>query len=135
MEMRLTGLLPEVLVVDHPEVDAQHEQIFIRVEVLKNACCAANYPGIEDFDDLLGFVAHHFATEERIAEQAGLEFSEHAKKHRDSLCLLGKALDRVRDDHGNVFDFLRYAEYWFERHILEEDKSFGALIKTSSGLR
>ncbi len=133
MEMTLSGLLPEALFVDHPEVDAQHEQIFIRVELLKDACCDVDYPSIDVFDDLLRFVGHHFATEERIAEQAGLEFSEHAKKHRNSLYLLNKALDRVREDQRNGFDFLRYVEYWLERHILEEDKSFGALIKASAG--
>lgn len=129
MEIMLTGLLPEALVIDQPEVDAQHEQIFVRIETLKIAFSDGVTPTIEVFDDLLAFFAHHFATEEHIARQAGLEFSQHTKKHNDNLYILGRALDEVRRGSNDVYSFLRYVEYWFERHIIEEDKPFGARLK------
>ncbi len=130
MEIMFTGLLPEALMIDLPEVDAQHEEIFVRIESLKIACFEGDNPGAELFDDLLLFLGHHFATEERIAQQAGLEFFLHTKMHHDSLYMLSKALDEVRRGAGDVFSFLRYIEYWFERHILEEDKPFGANLKS-----
>jgi hemerythrin-like metal-binding protein len=126
-------MLPEALVIDHPEVDAQHEQIFIRIESLKIACFEGKHPAIEIFEDLLIFLGHHFATEERIAQEAGLEFSQHTKTHHDNLYLLSKALDEVRRKANDVYSFLRYVEYWFERHIIEEDKPFGAHLKSLSG--
>ena len=129
MEIMLTGLLPESLVVDQPEVDAQHEEIFIRIESLKIAFFDGDIPTISVFEDLLAFFEHHFATEERIAGQAGLEFSVHTKKHNDNLYVLSKALDEVRRGAYDVHSFLRYVEYWFERHIIEEDKPFGAHLK------
>lgn len=132
MEIMLTGLLPDALVIDHPEVDAQHEQIFIRIETLKIACFEGDDPAIEVFDDLLTFLGHHFATEERIAREVGLEFSQHAKTHHDNLYVLSKALDEVRRKARDVYSFLRYVEFWFERHILEEDKPFGARLKSLS---
>ena len=57
------------------------------------------------------------------------EFSKHAKAHHDNLYILSKALNEVRRGASDVYSFLRYLEYWFERHILEEDKSFGTHLK------
>ena len=34
MESNLTGLLPEALLIDIPEIDVQHEEIFRRIEAL-----------------------------------------------------------------------------------------------------
>jgi len=129
MEM-LTRLLPQALVIDQPEIDVQHEQIFTRIESLKIACVESTNQVLEIFDDLLLFLGEHFATEERIAQESGLEFSGHAKTHRDSLYMLSKALDEVRRGVRDVHSFLRFIEYWFERHILEEDKPFGVRLKS-----
>ena len=128
MEM-LTRLLPETLVIDHSEIDAQHERIFTNIESLKIACVDGGNPGFEVFDDLLAYLGHHFATEERVAQQAGLEFSAHAKLHRDSLYMLNRAFGEVRRGASDVHSFLRFIEYWFERHILAEDKPFGTRLK------
>ncbi|MBI4741420.1 MAG: hemerythrin family protein [Betaproteobacteria bacterium] len=125
----LAGLLPEALVIDLPEVDAQHEEIFVRLEALKDACFGAEARPVDKFGQLLDFVAHHFATEERIAEQAGLEFSRHYQSHCDNLHILGKALNEVRKGTRDVHSFLRFVEFWLERHIVEEDKPFGASMR------
>ncbi|MFZ2855003.1 MAG: hemerythrin family protein [Rhodocyclaceae bacterium] len=130
MEITIPRLLPAALVIDHPEVDEQHQEIFTRIELLKVACVDGGYSGISAFDDLLVFIGHHFATEERIAAQAGLEFSRHTKAHHDNLYVLSKALNEVRRGASDVYSFLRYLEYWFERHILEEDKPFAVLLKS-----
>lgn len=130
MEITVPRLLPAALVIDIPEVDEQHQEIFTRIELLKVACVDGGYAGISAFDDLLVFIAHHFTTEEHIAAQAGLEFSRHTKAHHDNLYVLSKALDEVRRGASDVYSFLRYLEFWFERHILEEDKPFAILLKS-----
>jgi hemerythrin-like metal-binding protein len=131
MEM-FPRLLPQTLVIDQFELDAQHEQIFTRIESLKIACVEGGNPGLDVFDDLLLFLGQHFATEERIAQEASLEFSSHAKTHRDSFYMLSKALDEVRRGASDEYSFLRFIEYWFERHILTEDKPFGARLKAGN---
>lgn len=128
MEQMLAGLLPESLVIDLPEVDAQHEEIFIRIESLKAACFEIDYDPLGDFESLLRVFEHHFATEERIALQNGLEFSEHCKTHRVSLRMVHKALDEVRDGVRDAYSFLRFIELWFERHINEQDKPFAVSL-------
>lgn len=124
MDIVTHNLLPEALVLDVPEVDAQHEEIFFRVEWLKALCLEAN--GLVDApaDEFLMFLKEHFSTEERIAREAGLDFSEHARKHAENLAMMTRAVDEVRTGERDIFSLLRYLEYWFERHIVEEDKPF-----------
>lgn len=129
METMHAGLLPESLVINLPEIDAQHEEIFIRIESLKTACFEIDYDPIGDFESLLTYFAHHFASEERIAQQNGLEFSEHIKTHRKGLRVLNKALDDVRSGARDAYSLLRYIELWFERHINEQDKPFAASLQ------
>ncbi|MFZ2855004.1 MAG: hemerythrin family protein [Rhodocyclaceae bacterium] len=124
MEADFSNLLPESLLVDFPEVDAQHEQVFCHIEALKTACFENNYQPIKQMEALLAFLEYHFAAEERIAEQAGLDFSLHARTHRCNLRALRKGMDEVLHDVRDVYSFLRYVEFWFERHILEYDKPF-----------
>ena len=46
--------------------------------------------------------------------------------------MLRKALAAVHDGLQDVHSFLRYAEYWFERHITDEDKPFAARLRERS---
>lgn len=130
MEIYVRGLLPEALLVDFPEIDAQHEEIFNRIDALKTACFESSYVPVGEFAALLDYFAVHFATEERIAEEAGLDFAEHTRVHADTLRLLHKALAEVVSSGRDVYSFLRYAEYWFERHISEDDRVFIATLQS-----
>jgi hemerythrin len=131
MESGLSPFLPEALLVDLPEVDAQHEEVFMRIESLKASCFENDYVDIAEFQGLLDCFALHFATEEHLAEEAGVDFTAHAKIHRDTLGLLHKALSDLRNGGEDAHSFLRYAEFWFERHIRENDKLFVATLKQS----
>ena len=132
MEIGPSHLLPEALLVDLPEIDAQHEEIFTRIESLKIACFESTYVPIEAFHAFLELFEGHFATEERIAAEAGLDFAAHAKIHTDTLRLLWKAFGDVLNGGHDAHAFLRYAEYWFERHISEDDRLFVAALHSRS---
>jgi hemerythrin len=129
MATTCTGLLPEALVIDLPEVDAQHEEIFVRLEALKAACFDANANCLDEFERLLRFFEFHFATEEELAVQAGLDFSVHRTAHCDNLRVLVRAFDEVRSGRRDGYSFLRYVESWFERHIAHDDKPFAASLQ------
>ena len=131
MTIGLSACLPEALLVDLPEIDSQHEEIFSRIELLKAGCFESRYVDIAESHALLTVFEQHFATEERIAEESGLDFSAHAKTHRDTLFLLRKALGDVLSGAKDAHSFLRYAEFWFERHIREDDKRFVATLLES----
>ena len=61
MEIGRSPLLPEALLVDLPEIDAQHEDIFSRIESLKVACFESDYVPIDEFHALLDVFEQHFA--------------------------------------------------------------------------
>lgn len=132
MKICLPGLLPEQLVVDLPEIDAQHEEIFCRIESLKAACFESGHVPVAEFQALLDYFTMHFATEERLADEAGLDFVDHARIHEDTLRLLRRALTEVIRGGRDAHSFLRYCEYWFERHISEDDRLFINHLQSSN---
>lgn len=128
MEISSRGLLPELLILGIPEVDAQHEDIFYRIENLKFLCLEQNELPQAVVVDLLDYLREHFETEERIALATGIEFSEHAKMHGQTLTTLTGWATVVFTGQRDVFSFLRYLEVWFERHIRDEDQPFAAQL-------
>ncbi|EXI64076.1 MAG: cation-binding hemerythrin HHE family protein [Candidatus Accumulibacter adjunctus] len=132
MKICLPGLLPAQLVVDLPEIDAQHEEIFCRIESLKTACFESGHVPVAEFEALLDYFTMHFATEERLADEAGLDFVDHARIHDDTLRLLRRALTEVIRGARDAHSFLRYCEYWFERHISEDDRLFINNLQSSN---
>ncbi|MCB1965798.1 hemerythrin family protein [Accumulibacter sp.] len=129
MEYTLTGLLPAALLIDLPEIDVQHEEIFRRIEALKRASFGTGPVSFEECHDLLDYLEWHFASEESVARERGVDFADHARVHDQNLHMLRRALAAVHDGSQDVHSFLRYAEYWFERHIAEEDKPFADRLR------
>lgn len=123
------ALLPEALRVGFPEIDGQHEEIFCRLEVLKAACFGSNDLPVDEFRALLDSIGRHFASEEKFAEQAAIEFSEHARVHRENLQSMRDVLEVVIGGASESYSFLRFAEFWFERHIVQYDRAFVAELK------
>lgn len=119
-----TGLLPEALRVGFPEMDGQHEEIFSRLETLKAACFGNSGLPVDEFRSLLESIAQHFASEERLAEQAEIAFSEHATVHRQNLQSMQDVLEVVVCGVSEAYSFLRFTEFWFERHIIQYDQPF-----------
>lgn len=124
MENSLRGLLPDEMLTDHFAMDVQHEEIFARIESLRNGDMEADSCFAEHLGNLLGYLAEHFAAEEHLASAAGLEFSGHAKTHAQNLRLFQKAMAEVEDGSMEPRSFLRFLDYWFEHHINEFDKPF-----------
>jgi hypothetical protein len=68
-EIPLAGLLPAALLIDLPEIDVQHEEIFRRIEALKETCYGNGPVSFDEFESLLDYLKYHFATEESIAQE------------------------------------------------------------------
>ncbi|MBK8919411.1 MAG: hemerythrin [Betaproteobacteria bacterium] len=127
-------LLPEALIVDVPELDAQHEAIFAQIEALKEACLGRDDVPAAPLALLVDLLCGHFATEERLARAAGIYFGAHESVHRESLVALDRTIHRVRQGGLDVFCLLRYLECWFERHILEHDMPFAERLNAAHAL-
>lgn len=118
-------LLPAELITGLPEIDAQHEALFGRLAFLKDLCLRTRHLPLSEAEALLHDLREHYATETRLAEAAGMDFSEHARQHEVMLLAVTKTLKEVVEGRANVFGLIRYLDYWFERHIAEEDILLG----------
>ncbi len=129
MTEQLSGFLPTTLMTGEPEVDAQHEAIFRRVEHLQKLAVESNAVPVAELHELLDYLAEHFATEERLAKEANIEFLVHGQEHASNYRLINKAIGELEKDKLDRHTFLRYIEYWFEQHITNFDKRFVERLK------
>ena len=125
MNNQIAVFLPDSLVINVPEIDEQHAGLFARLSNLKALCIEANCLPSDQAEALLDALRIHCATEEALALQAGLDFAVHASKHQVMLKGIEKTLEQVRQERMDVYSLIRYIEYWFERHIREEDIDLG----------
>jgi hemerythrin-like metal-binding protein len=127
------GLLPQELMIEHAEIDDQHDEIFFRIESIKESSLASGAIPHGEIADLVTYFSGHFATEERIARATGLDFSAHAKAHEQALRVFDKAGADLDSGRLDLRTFLRYLEYWFEQHIAEFDKPLGRRLGACPG--
>lgn len=135
MDAEVANYLPDALMVNVPAIDQQHAELFARLAHLKTVCIEANCLPSTEADALIEALNVHYATEESFAKQASLDFSIHAEKHSRMLNGIVKTLNQARDGHMDIFSLIRYVEYWFERHITEEDKHLGQQLQAHLGGR
>lgn len=129
MNANIAIFLPEALFIDVPEVDEQHATLFASLARLKDRCVELNCLPADDAAELIEALTVHCATEESLAIQAGLDFTIHAHKHLEMLKGIVKTVNEVQEGRMDVFSLIRYVEYWFERHIMEEDKGLGLRLQ------
>lgn len=129
--MRSSSLsyLPSALVIDVPEIDEQHACLFEQLEEFKASCIEHNAYQADEAEALFATLTTHCQTEERLAGQAGIDFRQHGEKHRIMLRGIRKMLDDMDNPGADVFGLIRYVDYWFERHIQEEDRNLGINLK------
>jgi hemerythrin-like metal-binding protein len=121
MDSEVAHFLPDSLVLGVPEIDAQHRELFAKLAEIKAICIAENCLPEASADALLAFLHEHFLTEERFAKAAGYDFSRHAAKHEVMITAIRQGIAKVQVGKKDVFGLLKFVEYWFERHITEED--------------
>ncbi|RIX48996.1 MAG: hemerythrin [Rhodocyclales bacterium GT-UBC] len=114
--------LPTALHIGIAEIDAQHASLFRHLAQLKALLIDDPALPVSHIEALLDELRVHFATEQHFAESRGFDFSHHAERHREMLAAVTKALGDVLNGQSDIFGVLRYVEYWFERHIAQEDR-------------
>lgn len=118
--------LPSALRIGIAQLDAQHDALFARLVGLKGQCLRDGVLALAEAEALLAALREHYASEELVADEIGIDFAEHARDHSDMLQQVDKLLHDVVDRRASVFAALRYIEYWFERHILQDDMLLAA---------
>lgn len=124
--------LPEMLAVEWQAMDDDHERLFAQLETVKRLCMDTDELPLHEAEILYTVLVEHCALEEGLAQVAGLEFGRHGIKHRNMLHTIRKMLDEVIAGHVDVFSLLRYVDYWFERHIVDEDRGLAEQLRQVS---
>jgi hemerythrin-like metal-binding protein len=130
MNRTTATFLPSALLTNNELLDEQHAGLFSRLAGLKMQCIETNDLPDDEAVSLLKSLREHCATEEQLAEASGIDFATHAGKHHKMLAAIDKAMWEIHEHKIDVFSVLRYIEYWFERHITEEDQAFCRKLQT-----
>ncbi len=120
--------------VNVAEIDAQHMKLCDYVNKL-HAGVEARVDR-EDLRqllvDLVDYTRLHFATEERLMHEHGMQpAAGHRKEHETLLGLLEDTVTAVSEGNHPIF----YSEYdvsndWFLAHIMNHDKKLGAFLNS-----
>lgn len=132
MNAENANFLPVELMIEVDEVDDQHAELFARLAHLKDLCIEKNGLPVKEADELFAALCLHCDTEERLANEAGIDFAMHAFKHQKMLRGIYRTLQEVREERMDVFSLIRFIEYWFERHIIEDDKPLGVQLQSEA---
>lgn len=82
------------------------------------------------FDALVDYTQNHFEAEERLLLLYGYPAAEgHCRIHRDLRRQVDEYVERVLGgDVPNKAGFVQFFESWMVRHILNEDRKYGAFL-------
>ena len=120
--------------VNVAEIDAQHKKLCDYVNKLHAGVAAR----VDRADlrqlliDLVDYTRLHFATEERLMDEHGMQpATRHRKEHEMLLRLLEDTVKSISEGNHPTF----YSEYdvsndWFLAHIMEHDKKLGAFLNS-----
>ena len=120
--------------VNVAEIDEQHKKLCDYVNRLHAG--VADRVDREDLRqllvDLVDYTRLHFATEERLMDEHGMQpGTRHRKEHETLLRLLEDTVKSISEGNHPIF----YSKYdvsndWFLAHIMDHDKKLGAFLNS-----
>ncbi|HSB33212.1 MAG TPA: bacteriohemerythrin [Nitrospirota bacterium] len=125
----------EDLATDVPEIDAQHKELFSRINRLLEACNQGK--GRSEVGKTLAFLEEyvliHFATEEKIMTgRLYPEYAGHKAQHVQFMSNLD-ALKQQFEKEGPTVHLILLTNHtvvdWLRRHIRKLDRDLGAFLK------
>jgi hemerythrin len=126
------------LAVGHPQIDAQHQELFRRVARLLDAMLAGETADVGPlFDFLAEYVVDHFAAEEQLMQESGFPgYNVHRAAHerfvRDFQAL--RALHASSGASAAVaIKAQTWIVEWLKTHIATTDVQFGRHLLAKAG--
>jgi len=115
-------------------IDAQHKELFERVELLLKAVREKSDSAAETFDFMKKYTAMHFRDEESaMASAAYPEARAHAEEHAS----FAKRLQAMEAEHARLpsspwltLNLAVELGHWLRDHILEKDRAFGKFLQS-----
>ena len=115
------------LAVGHPSIDAQHQELFRRLDSLLAAMASGNRAEIGRLFDFLGtYVVDHFAMEEGLMKQSAYQGYAIHKSAHDRFVQDYQALRKMHDEMGAtaavVIKTKSWLVEWLQTHIGSTDQ-------------
>ncbi len=113
--------------------DAQHQELFNRVNALNTAVSDGGRPEIGNrLDRLIEYVVEHFTDEERLMEEKGYEdLPSHRKVHAE---LVDTCTDLQKKFHANEAEVdssvMNFIKDWLDNHIPIVDRQYGPVLSS-----
>jgi len=122
----------QIYSVGHPEIDAQHRQLFDIANRFHAACeaGATRTELAERFGELLRYTAFHFAAEEALLLQANYpDFARHKANHDKLVDLVGYYRQQFQTEAADVEQrAMEFIKTWLNGHILGTDRAYRAFV-------
>ncbi len=120
----------ESLAIGVASIDAQHRELFTRIESFEAALERSDTSGITDaFDFLRSYAAIHFADEERLMREGAFPAQEeHRAEHREFTARLEALVREHREKGASAFLGLRARNWivvWLLDHVGVRDQALG----------
>jgi hemerythrin len=122
------------LALGHPEIDAQHQELFRRAERLLQAMTSGDAASVEALFDFLGsYVVDHFAAEERLmAETHFPGYNVHKAAH-ERFVRDYQSLRKLHQDSGaNAAVAIKartWLSEWLRNHVSQTDQLLAKHMK------
>jgi hemerythrin len=122
------------LAVGHPDIDAQHQELFRRAERLIAAVRAGDRGEVGPTVAFLSaYASTHFAGEERLMREAGYPgLEEHARRHQAFIEDFGRLVARF-DERGATtlmaMELHNWLAGWLRQHLAETDQAMVEFLR------
>ena len=121
------------LAIGVPEIDQQHQELFLRIEALVQGVARGNR---EDVERLLAFlsqyVVKHFGAEERwMLRSAYPHYAQHKSEHERFIRDYEHMTQEFREKGPNVLVGIRMNNWiaeWLKQHISRSDMELGRFL-------
>ena len=128
------------LAIGAPEIDHQHQELFVRIERLVQGIGKGNAPDIEHLLEFLSqYVESHFGAEERwMLRSAYPEYSRHKGEHERFIRDYDQMTREFQEKGPGVLSGIRMNNWmatWLVQHISRSDMELGRFLadKIASG--
>ncbi len=117
--------------IGNVEIDAQHQQLFSRVNDFLAAKTKAKLTACAM--EMFRYTREHFAHEESLMKSLKYPaLADHLAQHNDLLSLLSEVAGNIAKDTINCDDLEAFLSHWLLGHIATSDQSLAFYVKSGA---
>lgn len=120
--------------VNIAQIDQQHKKLVDLINQLDEAMSQGKAKEVlgKILNDLVGYCASHFKTEEQLMQANGYpDYAEHKDKHDKMTAKVLSLKSEVATGKKLIsLEVMKFLEQWLDKHILGTDKKYGPFLNS-----